>query len=69
MFEQAENMREGDVFLLAGNSCTAEHIDHLEPATRIEFSFLDNPDYGGIFICRSDADFSIMLTPFKKRSL
>ena len=61
MIEQAENLREGDVFLLAGKRCTAEHISREENTTRIVFSFLDNPDDGGIFVCRSDTDYTIML--------
>ena len=61
MFEQAENMHEGDVFVLAGNRCTAEHISHQNGRTRIAFSFLDNPDYGGILVLLSDTEFSVML--------
>ena len=61
MFEQAENMHEGDVFVLAGNRCTVEHICHQNGRTRIAFSFLDNPDYGGILVLLSDTEFSVML--------
>ena len=61
MIDKAENTHEGDVFLLAGNRCTAEHISHQNGKTRIVFSFLDNPDYGGVFVRLSDTEFSVML--------
>ena len=61
MFEQDENTHEGDVFVLAGNRCRVEHIGHQNGKPRIVFSFLDNPDHGGILVLLSDTEFSVML--------
>ena len=58
----AENMFAGDVFLMAGKKCAVEWIGHEDGATRILFSFLDTPDYGGAFGCRSATNFTIIRT-------
>lgn len=61
MFEQAKNMREGDIFLIAWNKCVVEQIYTQDGETRMTFSFLKNPDNIGTIYCRADTNFRARL--------
>lgn len=65
----AQDMHENDAFLIAGNKCAVVHISHLDGETRIMFSFLDNPDDGGSFFCRSDTNFRVRPMPHRSTTI